>query len=206
MLVYLADAVQAPLEGALAECLLTGIVTDTLCFRTSNTTPAVLEAAMRLMQGGADLSLITERTVNRRPYNLIRLWGFVLPSVQLEERVIWATVTRAQLARAELFPSDISLSSFLITADEADISAVFLEKLDGQGHLAVECSFRAKRGFNVAEVAFALGGGGHPAASGCTLAGTLAEVTARVVTALKEAHRRQAQTLPSLLGSQHGNG
>jgi phosphoesterase RecJ-like protein len=206
MLVYLADAVQAPLEGPLAECLLTGIITDTLCFRTSNTTPAVLEAAMRLMQGGADLSLITERTVNRRSFNLIQLWGLVLPSVQLEERVIWATVTRAQLERAGLSLSDISLSSFLITAGEADISAVFMEKLDGQGRPAVECSFRAKRGFDVAEVAFALGGGGHPAASGCTLPGTLAEATARVVTALREARRQQANALPSRLKSQHGQG
>ncbi len=59
MLVYLADALEVPLEGELAECLLTGIVTDTLCFRTDSTTPDVLSAAMRLMQGSADLSTIT---------------------------------------------------------------------------------------------------------------------------------------------------
>ena len=40
--------------------------------------------------------------------------------------------------------------------------------MDEKGRSTVECSFRAKPGFNVGTVALALGGGGHPAASGCT--------------------------------------
>src|SRR5690606_26013261 len=52
MVAYLADALEVPLDGELAPCLLTGLVTDTLCFRTSNTDAEVLETAMRLMRGG----------------------------------------------------------------------------------------------------------------------------------------------------------
>lgn len=189
MLVYLADALGVPLEGELAECLLTGMVTDTLGFRTSNTTSRVLDAAVCLMQGGADLATITQRTVNRRPFSVIKLWGQVLPDVQLEDGVIWTSVTLADLERTGSDESEISLSSFLVTADEADISAVFTEKLDGNGTPAVECSFRAKPGFDVSQVAFALGGGGHPAASGCTVPGPLQDAIASVVPALKAARR-----------------
>jgi phosphoesterase RecJ-like protein len=193
MLVYLADALQVPLQGALAECLLTGMVTDTLCFRTSNTGAEVLEAAMRLMQGGANLTTITQRTVNRRPFSLIRLWGLILPTVRLAEGVIWATADQACFAEAgHGLDDDIGLSGHLVTADEADISAVLTETRDAAGALAVECSFRAKPGFDVAELAFSFGGGGHPAASGCTIAGTLAEVEALVVPAAQAARRRQA--------------
>ena len=74
MLVYLADALEVPLDGELAECLLTGMVTDTLGFRTSNTTPDVLGAAMRLMQGGADLA--DHHAAHRQP-----------PSVQRDQAV-----------------------------------------------------------------------------------------------------------------------
>lgn len=193
MLVYLADELQAPLTGPLAECLLTGIVTDTLCFRTSNTTAEVLEAAMRLIRGGADLATITQRTLNQRPLGVLKLWGMVLAQMQFEEGVIWATISCEQLKAAGDLSSDGQLSSTLITVLEADISATFTEKIDEKGHSAVECSFRAKPGFNVASVALALGGGGHPAASGCTLPGTLAEVTAKVVPALKQA--RQVYTI-----------
>src|SRR5690606_21352676 len=81
MVAYLADALEVPLDGELAPCLLTGLVTDTLCFRTSNTDAEVLETAMRLMRGGADLVAITQRTVNRRPFSLIKLWSLILPTV-----------------------------------------------------------------------------------------------------------------------------
>src|SRR5690606_16203273 len=131
-------------------------------------------------------SLITERTVNRKPFSLIRVWSMVLPSVRLDEGVIWATVSREQLATAEHPTNDINLASFLVTADEADISAVFTEKAVTNGP-AVECSFRAKPGFDVSGVAFALGGGGHPQASGCTIAGTVAEAVERALPLLHEA-------------------
>lgn len=198
MLVYLADALEAPLQGKLAECLLTGIVTDTLCFRTSNTDTDVMEAALRLMQGGADLAMITQRTLNQRSFGLFKLWGMVLQHAYLEDGVIWVTISRSELKRAGNLTNDGQLSSTLITAIEADISATFSEKTNEGGKPVVECSFRAKPGFNVATLALALGGGGHPAASGCTLPGTLAEVTAQVVPVLKRARQQQATTLQAI--------
>lgn len=195
MLVYLAQANGIPLRGALAECLLTGMVTDTLGFRTSNTDTDVLEAAMQLTRGGANLAQITAQTLNRRPYSMVRLLGLVLPHVQLEDHVIWVTVTQEQLAAAGQDPAgDLGLSSMLIATVEADMSASFTEKSDETGAPTVECSFRAKPGFDVSGLAFALGGGGHPPASGCTLPGTLPEVTAQVVAMLQTARREQAAT------------
>jgi phosphoesterase RecJ-like protein len=192
MVVYLADALGVTLTPDLAECLLTGIITDTLCFRTSNTTPAVLEAAMHLQEAGANLAAIVQRTLNRMPFSTLRLWGLVLPTVQLEEGVLWSAVRREQLALAGREDDESKLNSILATIVEADMSAVFTEKIGKSGQGAVECSFRAKPGFNVGELALAFGGGGHPAASGCTLSGTLDEVIALVVPALKHARRQQA--------------
>ena len=194
MLVYLVDSLGLPLDETLATCLLTGLVTDTLCFRTSNTNARVMEAAMRLMSAGANLSDITARALNRRSYNLFKLWGLVLPTVQLDECVIWVHVRRAQTKAAGMTTGDVQLSSMLITANEADISAVFLEKVAENGGPAVECSFRARPGFNVGEVAFQLGGGGHPPASGCTIQGTIEEVAPRVVELLKQARRKGLAT------------
>jgi bifunctional oligoribonuclease and PAP phosphatase NrnA len=195
MLVYLAQALETPLTGPLAECLLTGIVTDTLCFRTSNTTAEVLEAAMHLIRGGADLATITQRTLNQRSIGILKLWGMTLSQMHFDKGVIWVTISRAQLKAAGNLTNDGQLSSMLITALEADISATFTEKIDEKGRSTVECSFRAKPGFNVGTVAVELGGGGHPAASGCTLVGTLAEVTVNVVPALKLARQQYANQL-----------
>lgn len=191
MLVYLADALDVPLEGALAEVLLTGLVTDTLGFRTHGTDDRVLEAAMRLVRGGASLSDITARTLNRRPFSVLQLWGKALQDVKLEGGVIWAMVTRDQVNDVGNPDGDMRLSSTLITAAEADISAAFTEMVDGDGRPCVECSFRAKPEFDVSKVALELNGGGHPAASGCTVSGELTETVERIVGLLKAARQTQ---------------
>ncbi len=78
--------------------------------------------------------------------------------------------------------SDLNLSSFLVSMNEVDRSAVLVEKDDGQ----VEISLRAKRGFNVSKAAVALGGGGHLLASGATINGPLDAATKQVLQALKQ--------------------
>jgi phosphoesterase RecJ-like protein len=191
MLAYLADALQVPLQGELAECLLTGLVTDTLCFRTSNTTADVLDVGQRLMQGGANLNIITQRTVNRQPFAMIQLWSKILPTIQLEEGVIWAIADKNAFDAVGLPVGDTGLSSYLVTADEAAMSAVFVQKQNPAGLPAVECSFRAKPGYNVATLALSLGGGGHPAAAGCTILGPLDEVVPRVIKLMKTARAEQ---------------
>lgn len=75
------------------------------------------------------------------------------------------------------------------------MSAIFTEKRDETGRPIVECSFRAKPGFNVGDLAFRLGGGGHAPASGCTLPGSLAEVVDRVVALLIQERKRQEMAI-----------
>ncbi|HIQ04440.1 MAG TPA: hypothetical protein EYH31_01950 [Anaerolineae bacterium] len=179
MVFDLVQALEIPLEQELALCLLNGLVTDTRCFRTSNTTSRVLAIATQLMEAGADLNLITERALNRKPLSTIRLWGQALPGVQLHNRIIWAEITQQmrQMAGASDSDGDGGLVSFLVGAHEVDVAVVFTEKSDGK----VEVGFRANPGYNVADLALSLGGGGHPQAAGCTLVGPLSEVRARVL-------------------------
>jgi phosphoesterase RecJ-like protein len=201
MLAYLADALGVRLSPELAECLLTGVITDTLCFRTTNTTPAVLEVAMHLQEAGANLAAIVQQTLNRMPYSTLRLWALVLPAAQLEDGVLWAAVRRPQVAAAGMPNDESKLNSIFATIVEADMSAVFTEKIGKTGKSAVECSFRAKPGYNVGELALSYGGGGHPAASGCTIVGSLDEVVALVVPALKETRQQQAAKQAAIMAA-----
>jgi phosphoesterase RecJ-like protein len=173
-----ADALRVPIRSEAAVCLLTGLVTDTLSFRTSNVTPEVLRLAARLMDAGAVLSEITERALNQKPLNVMRLWGLALADLRQERKVVWALITREMRARAAAADTgDGGLASFLISAPEAEVAAVFSEKPDGQ----VEIGLRARNGHDVADLALALGGGGHPQAAGCTIPGPLADAEARVL-------------------------
>lgn len=193
MLVRLADALNVTLTEDIAVSLLTGLVTDTLCFRTANTHADVLQTTLRLISAGADLAHIVRNTLDSREFGLVKLWGAGLASVQMENGIIWATLDAESRKRSGVEPHQSDgLANFLVTVQEADISATFAQRFAKNGQEMIECSFRAKPGFNVSQVAFAFGGGGHPPAAGCTVAGALQDVTARVVEALHELRRQSA--------------
>ena len=187
MIYYLTKALNEPLDETLATALLTGIVTDTRGFRTYNVTPAVMHVTGELIDAGAPLAMITERTLDTRSMALITLWGRALDTVALEDGVISAINTLAMrqdlggIIRAE------GLVSFILSAQEAKIAAVFTEMPDGK----VECSFRARRGYDVSQIALQLGGGGHPPAAGCTVEGAIHAVRREVVAMLKDEVQRK---------------
>lgn len=184
LLTYLA----IPIDAKLATCLLTGIVTDTRGFRTSNVTVQVMDAALRLMKAGASLPYITQRALDRRPIVALRLWGAVLAHLQIENGVIWASIPLA-MRRAVGYAGngDAGLASFLISANDADVAAIFSEREDGR----VEVGLRAVPGFDVARVALQFGGGGHVLAAGCNLPGPLEKAQAQMLTVLQTDLARQ---------------
>ncbi len=188
IMVELADALDIAISQEAAVCLLTGIVTDTLSFRTSNTTAAVLATATRLAKAGANITDIADRALNRRPLSIMRLWGKALSQIRLDDGVVWTEVTPAMRVAAGVSDNENgSLVSHLITANEARVAAVFNERADGQ----VEVNLRSRKGYDIAQIALQLGGGGHPQAAGCTLPGPLAAV--------------EAQIIPLLIASARGN-
>jgi phosphoesterase RecJ-like protein len=184
MLVCLIEALRIPPSREVATCLLNGILTDTLGFRTANTNVEVMDAAVKLMKAGASLSELTDSIFNHRPLSTIRLWALALQSLCLEGRVVWSEITRDIRGRVGYQEDgDAGLVNFLNTAGEADMSVVFDELPDGR----ISVSIRAAPGYDVSRVAFELGGGGHAQAAGCTLSGRLADVRTQVLSRLHQA-------------------
>lgn len=163
----------ADIAPATAFALLTGLVTDTQGFRISATNSRTLKIAQDLMGKGAPLSQIMAQTLNRRTYEEVELWKLALPSVRLQDGLIYAAVSRSDMRKAGLDKAgDGGLVSYLVTVDKASVSIVFKELPKNK----IEVGFRAKPGYDVGGLAFQLGGGGHMLASGCTMTGTLRQV------------------------------
>jgi phosphoesterase RecJ-like protein len=192
MILELADALDWKLTQQVAACLLTGLVTDTRSFRTSNVDARAMRAALRLMEAGASLSETTRRSLDQRPLSLVRLWGEAIGDIHLEGDILWTGVTRKMRRRWVLAEDGTAgLTNMLSGVREANVVIVFTERDDG----TVDVGMRAAPGYNVADVALKLGGGGHPQASGCTLEGGLADVKDRVLGEVR-----------SSLDDQHGTG
>ena len=188
MLVSLIGALNIPLTVEIATCLLHGILSDTLGFRTSNTTGEVLRTAIQLMDAGASLSYLTDRIFNHRPLGMIRIWSQALQEISLDNRILSTEITQSMRKRVGYEQDgDAGLVNFVNTTSEADIAVVFCELQDGQ----IAVSLRSAVGFDVSRVALELGGGGHAQAAGCTLPGPLGEVKAKVLPLLQQARSAQ---------------
>ncbi len=177
-----------PLTPEIAQCLLTGIVTDTLAFRTNSTTSALLGKAQVLMETGADLPEIVQRTLATIPTALMRFNAIVMQRFQLEpEGVIWVTITLEDFKEAGLsFDTYVGLSGYMIQSEDAVISATLKQLPEG----GTDISMRAVPGYNVAQIALSLGGGGHLLAAGCTLDMPLDEAVQTLLPMLKAEARR----------------
>jgi phosphoesterase RecJ-like protein len=188
MLVALMPMLGVSPSVEIATCLLNGIVTDTIGFRTPNTTQDVLEAAVKMMNAGASLAQLTDKVFNHRPLDALRVWSVALQELHLENRVLWSEITQEMRRRiGSRENGDAGLVNFLSSANEADIAVIFDELADGQ----VNVSMRAGPGYDVSEVALELGGGGHPQAAGCTLPGPLNEAKTKVLSMLQAAWHEQ---------------
>ena len=176
------DSLGLPLTQPVAECLLTGLVNDTLGFRTSNTSPKSLALAQRLMKAGAPLYAIYDRSLHKRSFTAVRLWAEGLAHLRLAGRIVWAALPlEARRASGYGGNGDADLIDVLTSVREADVALIFVERPDGK----VKVSWRSAPGIDVASLAAAFGGGGHAPAAGAEIEGTLAEVEAKVVAATK---------------------
>ncbi len=192
LVLTLLDHLGIPVGKDIATCLLTGVTTDTVGFRTSNVTPQVMRDAMRLMEAGASLSFVTQRAFNQRPLVELSLLALGLGRLQAEDGLAYSEISLAdRRACGYEGGGDAGLVGMLARTKEVHIAAVFSEKENNQ----VELGFRADPGYDVAQVALGLGGGGHAAASGCTVAGPLEAAKARVLPLLRAALDEQRKQI-----------
>jgi phosphoesterase RecJ-like protein len=177
------------IDTAVAMSLLTGVVTDTLGFRTPNVTPATLRIASALMEAGADLPLITMQTLNLKPLSTLRLWQIGLNQMQIEDGLMWTTITnRDREMIGYRNDSSSGLVNLLADVNRVAIGAVLMEMEDG----SIRVGFRSRPPYDVAQLAQSLGGGGHPQAAGCTMNGPLAKAEAQIVELCKQAIAQQS--------------
>lgn len=163
-----------------AEALLTGILTDTNGFRTSNMTAETLRLAAALMERGADLPDLYFRGLVRRSFEAAVYWGCGLQKLERKGRMAWTTLTLQDREKAGYPGSDdADLTTVLSSIEECDISVLFIETKNGK----VKVSWRANNGFDISQLALAFGGGGHKAAAGAEIVGKLVDVREKVLAA-----------------------
>jgi len=163
---------------AVASALLTGLVSDTIGFRTSNMNPEALRLAADLMEMGANLPELYNLALVRRSFPAALYWGAGLSRLQRKGRLVWTSLTLADRENAAyLGNDDADLVNILSSISDSDVAVIFVEQKSGR----VKVSWRAIPGYDVSRVALAFGGGGHAAAAGAEIFGNLNDVQEQVL-------------------------
>lgn len=170
------------ISQSVAAALMTGLITDTLGFRTSNMTPIAMRLAANLMESGIDMPELYAKALVHRSFEAVRFWGAGLTHLKREGPLVWATLTQAdRIAAGYPGRDDADMVNLLSSINDATITVIFVEQPGDK----VKISWRAQPGFDVSKVALHFDGGGHPAAAGAEIAGDLEEVRSSVLRATR---------------------
>jgi phosphoesterase RecJ-like protein len=165
-------------DPEVATCLLAGIVGDTIGYRTPNVNSDVMRKSAALMDLGADLADIYREELVSKSFTAVQYWGAGLKRLKKDDGLVWTSLKVAD--REEIGYAgndDADLVNVLSSIHEAEIALIFVE----QSQNNVKISWRARPGLDVSGIAFKFGGGGHAAAAGADVAGSLEEVKDRVL-------------------------
>ena len=178
----------ALIDTQIAECLYTGVVTDTGSFRFPATTAGVHEMVANLKHKGLDHSRIHELVYDSWSASRMRFVGYML----LEKMEIlpdynagMMSLSRKEMMRFDLASGDTEgLVNLILSISQVQFATLIMERGD-----EVKFSFRSKGDFDVS--AFSrqhFNGGGHFNAAGGSLKMPLTEAIAYFKKILSDIH------------------
>jgi phosphoesterase RecJ-like protein len=161
----------ASVDATTATLLYVGLVTDTGSFQHSVTTPAVHDAAARLLDAGARPDVVAQHLWGTKPFAFQQLLGAALTRAVLEpdgvagRGLAWTVIDNEVLTSTGLTLDDVeSVIDVVRSAREADVAVVLKEDVDA----TFRVSTRSRGATDVGAACVSLGGGGHRLAAGFT--------------------------------------
>ena len=183
LIYWFLQALNVSLDLDWARCLYTGICTDTGGFRFTNTKVHTLQIAAELLAQGINMEEMRINLFESRSLGHLKMLGLALLNMQKtdDNKLVWCSMDAATKEKYHALPEDIDgIAGETMQLEGVKIGLFFDERVE-QG--TVKVSMRGRDGYNVGKLAAEFGGGGHYAASGCTIFGCLAEVMPKVLAA-----------------------
>ena len=171
----------------IANCILTGMITDTGGFQWGGVTPETFEFAAELIRKGAKIKEICRKALRNKTKAHCKLERLVYDRLEFYENdkiaISYITIEDNQNTGAKLGDEE-GLTEMLRDIEGVEVAVLLKEKEGKNGYKA---SLRSHETINVSEICLLLGGGGHPGAAGCFIPGTLEQAKAKILDAIKHA-------------------
>ena len=165
--------------------LYVAVSTDTGCFQYGNTTADTHRVAAALMDTGIDVFPLNKRHFRTKTWARLQVERLIVERMHRYEdgKVAVAPVSLSLMDEAGATEEDMEdIAAFLGQIEGVETSVTIRELEDG----ACKLSVRTSGGLNATRVCALLGGGGHAAAAGCTVDGTLEQAEAAILDAIRQ--------------------
>ena len=169
----------------IANCLYTGISTDTGCFRYTNTTSEVLRICADIIDIGCDTAYINKVMFETKSRKKIALEREVYDTIEFcfGDRCAIIAVTQEIQKKIGVGDGELEgLASIPRQIEGVEIGITMREKEPN----VFKVSVRTNGEVNAAELCALLGGGGHSGAAGCTVTGSLEEAKDKLKAVVSE--------------------
>ena len=174
-----------PVSPAAALPLYLAVSTDTGCFVYSNTTPDTHRVAAALMDTGIDYRSVNKRHFRTKSFKRLRLESMITEGMDLFDNgtIAIAAVTLDMMKALDAHEEDAEdIAAFAGQIEGVETAVTIRELRPGECKLSV----RTSAGLNASAVCALLGGGGHAAAAGCSVMGTVADAKAAILDAIRQ--------------------
>ena len=156
----------------IADCLYTGLSTDTGCFRFSSTTADTHRVAAKLIEAGCHLEELNTLLFDTKPRERMEAERIARNHLEyyLDGRCALIYLTRDEIEHSGVDPADLEdLTSLPISIEGVKVGLTLRQQPGGSYRISV----RTAKGVDACAIARRLGGGGHTRAAGCELLGDL---------------------------------
>ncbi len=172
-----------------AACLYVSILTDTGSFRYSNTTHATHRIASELLRCGLNPQEIASSVYETKSPQVLRLLSSALSTIKISDdgKIAWMRLTNEMFKSSGASSNEIEgFVDYPRSLGGVKVALLFRETSKEN---QIKVSMRSKGEANVNNIASDFGGGGHKAASGCLVNGSIDEAERAVL----ERVRREVQ-------------
>ncbi len=156
----------------LATNLTCGILTDTGGLKNPSTTYLSISAVANLISYGANISKITQKTMNQTTVSKLKLWGRALERLKKINKynLVYTWLTQQDFIDCQVDETvSEGLSNFLHILNEGKITMILKET----NNQMIKGSLRTNADIDLTKLAAKFGGGGHKKAAGFSLPGRL---------------------------------
>lgn len=182
----LINAMKVNINDITAKALYTGIVTDTGCFKYSNVTDKTHKIAAALYEYNIDAPEINRLMFDTKSKSLLEIEKRVLETAEFhfDDRCMLLTVTAEMQTETGCGGTELEGIAVISRSVEGVKVGVTLKQTDDN---EFKVSVRTFEPVDASAICKVLGGGGHKAAAGASVKGSLSEVKHKILAVVENA-------------------